>query len=99
MELICTLFLMKQENSCDAVFLATLVQTLLNELKDESNAVEQLYNVLHEFTKLKEDIAPWLETKPSTEELQAVRLKLKNLKSKLRHKLADKVDAEEVCKT
>ncbi|XP_059168680.1 serine/threonine-protein kinase 31-like isoform X2 [Physella acuta] len=83
------------ENSCDAIFLATLVQTLLNELKDEANAVDQLYKVLHEFTKLKEDIAPWLETKPCTEELQAVRLKLKNLKSKLRHKLADKVDAEE----
>lgn len=83
------------ENSPDAIFIATLVQALLNDLREESSCVDHLSNVLHEFTSLKDQIAPWLDSTPSINELQSVRSKIKNMKSKLRHKLADKVDAEE----
>ena len=41
-------------------------------------------------------IGQWLDAKPDTEPLKQVRQKIKTLKSKLRHKLADKQDAEEV---
>ena len=51
---------------------------------------------LDEFTSMKEDIAPWLESSPSLDKLNDTRKKLKSLKSKLRHTLADKADAEEV---
>ncbi|BFZ03297.1 hypothetical protein BsWGS_06335 [Bradybaena similaris] len=83
------------ENSPDAIIIASLVQALLRELSDEAMCVDHLSKVLHEFSALKEQITPWLDTKPSTDELQKVKGKLKSLKSKLRHRLADKVDAEE----
>ncbi|CAG5115231.1 unnamed protein product, partial [Candidula unifasciata] len=83
------------ENSPDAIIIGSLVQALLRELSEEAMCVDHLSNVLHEFSALKEQISPWLDAKPSTAELQTVKGKLKSLKSKLRHKLADKMDAEE----
>ena len=76
--------------------MSSLVQALLRELNEEVSCVKHLSNVLQEFASLREQISPWLNSTPNTEELQAVRAKLKSLKSGLRHKLADKVDAEEV---
>ncbi|GFS04062.1 serine/threonine-protein kinase 31 [Elysia marginata] len=83
------------ENSSDSGLVGSLVQVLLRELSEEVNSVQHLSNVLVEFASLRDQISPWLYTTPNTEELQAVRAKLKSLKSGLRHKLADKVDAEE----
>lgn len=85
-----------QENSPDAVLIGSLVQAVLRELSEEAVCVDHLTNVHHEFSALKEQITPWLNATPTTTELQTVKSKLKALKSKLRHKLADKMDAEEV---
>lgn len=83
------------ENSSDSALVSSLVQVLLRELNEEVSCVQHLSNVLREFASMKEQISPWLNTSPNMEELQVVRAKLKSLKSGLRHKLADKVDAEE----
>ncbi|KAI8796750.1 serine/threonine-protein kinase 31 [Biomphalaria glabrata] len=83
------------DNTQDAILLASLVQIVLTELREESNCLEHLTKVLNEFTSLKKQISPWINKTPSIAELQSVRTKLKSLKSKLRHKLADKMDAEE----
>ncbi|KAH9502473.1 hypothetical protein Btru_068791 [Bulinus truncatus] len=83
------------DNTQDAILIASLVQLLIGELREESSCLDHLSTVLQEFTSLKNQITPWINRTPSTDELQAVRAKLKNLKSKLRHKLADKMDAEE----
>lgn len=83
------------ENSSDSALVSSLVQVLLQELNEEVSCVQHLSNVLREFASMKEQISPWLNTSPNMEELQVVRAKLKSLKSGLRHKLADKVDAEE----
>lgn len=40
-------------------------------------------------------VQPWLQEKPDLSEYQTIRKKIKSLKSRLRHKLADKQDLEE----
>ena len=39
----------------------------------------------------------WLETKPDLKKVGEVRRTIKSLRSRLRHRLADKKDLEEVC--
>ena len=45
-----------------------------------------------------DELSRWLKYTPDVQPLKAVRANIKALKSKLRHKLADKVDLEEVYK-
>ena len=41
-------------------------------------------------------MVPWLGSKPDVRKVGEVRRKIKSLRSKLRHRLADKKDLEEV---
>ena len=41
-------------------------------------------------------MGPWLEAKPDLKKVGEVRRKIKSLRSRLRHRLADKKDLEEV---
>ena len=42
------------------------------------------------------DMSPWLEAKPDLKKVGEVRRTIKSLRSRLRHRLADKKDLEEV---
>ena len=42
------------------------------------------------------DMSPWLEAKPDLKKVGEVRRTIKGLRSRLRHRLADKKDLEEV---
>ena len=42
------------------------------------------------------DMTPWLGSKPDIKKVGEVRRKIKSLRSRLRHRLADKKDLEEV---
>ncbi|XP_035826191.1 uncharacterized protein LOC101859106 isoform X2 [Aplysia californica] len=83
------------DNLQDSALIGSLAQLLLQDLRQESACVDQLTSMLSEFSAMREAVTPWLHSAPSLDKLQAVRSKLKSLKSKLRHKLADKADAEE----
>ena len=50
----------------------------------------------HSYEQTQSELAEWLDKKPNTDPLKQVRQNIKTLKSKLRHKLADKQDADEV---
>ena len=45
---------------------------------------------------LQADMSPWLEAKPDLKKVGEVRRTIKSLRSRLRHRLADKKDLEEV---
>lgn len=66
------------------------------ELNNELKSLENLTQLKSEFKQLKEDIEPWLHVRPNLSELQDVRKQIRQLKSKLRHKMADIQDLEEV---
>ena len=85
-----------QEASADGSFIASLVQTVHRDLKAEILCVNDFIRLESEFRHMQAGIEAWLDRKPSVEKLVENRQVLRSLKSKLRHKLADKHDAEEV---
>ena len=85
-----------QEASTDGSFIASLVQTVQRDLKAEILCVNNFIRLQSEFRIMRAGMEAWLDRKPSVDKLLENRQVLRSLKSKLRHKLADKHDAEEV---
>ncbi|XP_025097157.1 serine/threonine-protein kinase 31-like isoform X3 [Pomacea canaliculata] len=83
------------EGSQDASFIASLVQTVYRELKSEVLCANNFLRMHSEFSALHSSIEGWLDNTPTMDKLMACRQTLKVLRSKLRHRLADKHDAEE----
>jgi hypothetical protein len=77
--------------------MASLVQALQRELKAQILSLNDMQRFEQEFRAMQLTIEPWLDNTPSADKLTENRQTLKTLKSKLRHTLADKHDAEEVC--
>lgn len=75
---------------------ATILAAILKELRGEMKTLENLKAVVNDFTHLKSSIQPWLEVRPNLESITERRKAIRGLKSKLRHKEADRQDLEEV---
>lgn len=88
-----------QEHSQDASLVATVLTAILKELHGEIGVLDNCRQFMGEFTNMKAGIQPWLDTEPNFEEIQECRKTIRTLKSKLRHKEADRQDMEEVCRT
>ncbi|KAL3877743.1 hypothetical protein ACJMK2_035406, partial [Sinanodonta woodiana] len=84
------------EHTKDSSLVATLLASVRQELKTEFSTLDNFCQLQKEFTQLQESIVPWLKDMPSLDKLQESRKVILALKSKLRHKLADKQDLEEV---
>ena len=67
-----------------------------HDLKAEILCVNDFIRLQSEFRIMRAGMEAWLDRKPSVDKLLENRQALRSLKSKLRHKLADKHDAEEV---
>ena len=76
--------------------MASLVQAIHRDLKSQILCLNDLIRYESEFRTMRSSIDDWLDKKPNVDKLLESRQTLKGLKSKLRHKLADKHDAEEV---
>ncbi|XP_060063477.1 serine/threonine-protein kinase 31-like [Ylistrum balloti] len=83
------------EHSSDANMVATIIAAILKELRGEMKTLENLKGVASDFTSLKSSIEPWLEARPNLESITERRKAIRSLKSKLRHKEADRQDLEE----
>ncbi|XP_068724825.1 serine/threonine-protein kinase 31-like isoform X1 [Montipora capricornis] len=69
---------------------------LAAEQKAEIAEIQELRGNLEEkYRNLKIDMAPWLWSKPDVKKISDVRKTIKSLRSRLRHRLADKKDLEE----
>ncbi|KAK3605443.1 hypothetical protein CHS0354_007526 [Potamilus streckersoni] len=84
------------EHTKDSSLVATLLTSVRQELKTEFSTLDNFCQLQKEFTQLRDSIVPWLKDMPSLDKLQESRKVILALKSKLRHKLADKQDLEEV---
>ena len=73
-----------------------MLQALEKDLQIEISSIENVQKLAADFSQLKREIEPWLETRPNVDELLDMRKTLRSLRSKLRHRLADKEDVEEV---
>ena len=73
-----------------------MLKTLIAQVKCELADIVQLETLRLEYLGLQMQLGHWLVEQPSVSELKAVRQTIKALKSRLRHTLADKQDAEEV---
>lgn len=85
-----------QEHSREAPFFCVVVQSLQTELKNELRDLETIHGCIDDFKNLKMEVEPWLKHKPETSTLLGIRKSIRSLKSKLRHKMADIEDIEEV---
>ncbi|XP_067052190.1 serine/threonine-protein kinase 31-like isoform X5 [Acropora muricata] len=75
---------------------ALTLKTLVSEHKTEIAGIEHLRDhLLEKYRNLKIAIMPWLESKPDVKKIDDVRRTIKSLRSRLRHRLADKKDLEE----
>ncbi|XP_033750766.1 serine/threonine-protein kinase 31-like isoform X2 [Pecten maximus] len=83
------------EHSSDANMVATILAAILKELRGEMKTLENLKGVASDFTNLKSSIEPWLEARPNLGSITERRKAIRSLKSKLRHKEADRQDLEE----
>ncbi|XP_070188248.1 serine/threonine-protein kinase 31-like isoform X2 [Littorina saxatilis] len=83
------------EGSTEAHFISALVQAVHRDLKAEILCVNNYIRLETEFRSMKSGMEEWLEKAPTVDKLLETRQTLRSLKSKLRHKLADKHDAEE----
>lgn len=81
-----------QEQSPDASMVATMLIAVLKELTTEQKTLDSYITFYTEFMLLKASLEPWLTKKPKLEEIEKHRKELRSLKSKLRHKEADRQD-------
>lgn len=85
-----------QEHSGDSTIITMILKSLMSEMKTELDDIQRIQQLTSDFTTEMADLGQWLEKKPDITQLVALRKSIKGLKSKLRHKVADKVDLEEV---
>lgn len=74
-----------------------LVRTLMMCCMQKLEQLDKLRQLKCHYDTLQQQLQPWLTNKPDLNELHSLRKTLRSLKSKLRHRLADKQDLEEVC--
>ncbi|XP_052059491.1 serine/threonine-protein kinase 31-like isoform X3 [Mytilus californianus] len=92
-EILCT----DLEQTGDASLIAAVIKAIVKELSNEMKNIKHFKKLIGEFTGYKEGIEPWLTVNPNTEELSQIKKTIRGLKSKLRHKDADRQDLEEAC--
>ncbi|XP_063430634.1 serine/threonine-protein kinase 31-like isoform X2 [Mytilus trossulus] len=90
-EILCT----DLEQTGDASLIAAVIKAIVKELSNEMKNIKHFKKLIGEFTGYKEGIEPWLTVNPNTEELNQIKKTIRGLKSKLRHKDADRQDLEE----
>ncbi|XP_022789235.1 serine/threonine-protein kinase 31-like [Stylophora pistillata] len=72
------------------------VKALISELSKEFQDVRELRdNLVINYRTLQADMGKWLETKPDIKKAIEIKRIIKTLRSRLRHRLADKKDLEE----
>ena len=72
------------------------VKTMVRELDRELVDINQISEAYADYAELCVGLRMWLTDKPDVDELHACMKRIKILKSKLRHLLADRADAQEV---
>jgi len=72
------------------------IKALIIDLKREMADIQELRdNLVSRYKRIQTDMSPWLDTKPDLKKVGEVRRTIKSLRSRLRHRLADKKDLEE----
>ena len=89
-------FVYLQQRDSECGFIAIVLKTLVTQVKCELKDIQQLETLRLEYLGLQMQLGHWLTDCPSVADLKAGRQTIKALKSRLRHTLADKQDAEEV---
>lgn len=75
---------------------SSTVHALVKALVKEKQTLASLAQVCDNFTTMAAQLNPWLNNRPDVSCLQTIMKEVKGHRSRLRHKLADKKDLEEV---
>ena len=86
----------QQKEKIKTQVLTKTVCCLTKELRRELASIETLTDLYNHHEKLSKELEPWMNSKPDVSEMQTVQRDIKGLRSRLRHKLADKHDMDEV---
>ena len=79
------------------MLISQTVKCLIYELEHEFVDIRRIMDLQTDYAIQAASLEKWLHEKPDVSELQASMQRIKLLKSKLRHLLADYTDAQEVC--
>jgi len=90
------LSLVQAQDAEEKARISFAVRTLVRELDRELLDINQMSESYADYAELCVALRMWLTEKPDVDELQACMRRIKLLKSKLRHLLADRADAQEV---
>ncbi|XP_038061882.1 serine/threonine-protein kinase 31-like isoform X2 [Patiria miniata] len=85
----------KEEKGQETAILNNTVRVVVKQLGLELDAIDYIIRQKDSYTAARNDFEKWLQDKPDVSCLQSIQKEIKTLKSKLRHKLADKDDLEE----
>ncbi|XP_072050338.1 serine/threonine-protein kinase 31-like [Amphiura filiformis] len=85
----------QQKETIKAGVLTKTVCCLTKELRRELASIETLTELYNHHEQLGKELEPWMNSKPDVSEMQTVQKDIKGLRSRLRHKLADKHDMDE----
>ncbi|XP_033644278.1 serine/threonine-protein kinase 31-like isoform X1 [Asterias rubens] len=89
----------KEESKQEAAILENTVCVVMIHLRKELNAIHKLIHLQTSYTETKSEHVKWLTAKPDVSKLLATTKVIKSLRSKLRHKLAYKLDLEDESET
>ena len=76
--------------------IASTVRALVKALSSEKQTLVSLVQLCEQFSCRADQLHPWLNNRPDVSSMQSLMKEIKTLRSKLRHKLADRRDMEEV---
>ena len=74
-----------------------IVRSLVHLCSGRHSELDILKGYKEQYEDMKVKLGPWLKDRPDLQEVQTMRKNIRSCNSKLRHKLADKLDLEEVC--
>jgi len=91
------LMMPQAQSDDDFLLISRMVKSLVRELQQEVDDIVQLQSLREQYEERSTSLTPWLDTRPdAVDKLRAVMSSIAALKSKLRHRVADCQDLQEV---
>jgi len=89
--------MLQAQSDADFMLISRVVKSLVRDLQQELDDIIHLQSLSEQYQEQRTNLAPWLDVRPDTvDKLHAVMSSVAALKSKLRHRIADCQDLQEV---
>jgi len=85
------------QSDADIAVISRVVKSLISELQQEHADIVRLQSLSDDYEKQRTSLVPWLDARPDVvDKLRAVMSNIASVKSRIRHRMADCQDLQEV---